>query len=71
MVPCGQYSAQPLGFAGVEIVTWGQIYEASWDFLYEYCDECYVALSQDWLDAMGKSPPGFDLEQLVADLNAL
>ena len=39
-------------------------------FYATYCDEAWVILSTEML-AAGKSPEGFDLKQLQADLKAL
>ena len=70
-VPVGQYSADPKGFRGLEVVTWGQVYQMTWAFLEAYADEAYVVLSPDWINQEGKSPTGFNLDQLMADLNAI
>jgi hypothetical protein len=66
--PTGQYGVDAKGNKGIEIVTWGQLYDVTWAYLAAYADECYVAISYDWIEANGKSPSGFDLAQLEADL---
>ena len=52
-------------------ITWGrkQVIKNAW--LQKYLDEAYAPLSPDWLNAEGKSPSGFLLEQLTADLKLL
>jgi hypothetical protein len=53
------------------LVTWGAPKWMTEAFFTKYCDEAYVVLSQDWIDAQGKSPSGFDIDALRADLGAL
>ncbi len=55
------------GKAGVTLVTWGTLMQATWAFWDHYCDEAYAILTQDWFDGR-KSPDGFDLEALQKDL---
>ncbi len=54
----------------VYVVTWGTVKAMSWGFYGAYCDEAYAVLSSDFL-AKEKSPAGFDLAQLKADLAAI
>ena len=54
----------------LECVTWGSIQAMTDQFYATYCDEAWVILSSEML-AAGKSPEGFDLKQLQADLKAL
>ena len=49
-------------------VSWGGLLQFTANFYARYCDEAYAVLSQDWIEANGKSPSGFDLAQLQADL---
>lgn len=51
-------------------VTWGQVQQMTWAFLDKYCDEAYAVLDPDWLSS-DKSPGGFDLATLTADLAAI
>lgn len=51
-------------------VTWSQIQPMTTAFYQKYCDEAWVALSPEML-ASGKSPEGFNLAQLQADLKAI
>ncbi len=54
----------------LECVTWGRIQYMTMQFYQKYCDEAWAILSPEMLNA-GKSPEGFDLKQLQADLIAL
>lgn len=58
------------GSLGATCVTWGKLQRMSWDFFKAYCDEAYVAISEDWLKA-GRSPSGFNMDALRADIAAL
>lgn len=55
---------------GLWLVTWGELHRMTWQFFRKYTDEAYALLSPDMLRA-GKSPDGFDLATLNADLAAL
>ncbi len=65
-VPIMAYSPMSL-----TCVTWGAPLKMSHNFFGVYCDELYVALSQDWLDSKGVSASGLDLATLKRDLAAL
>lgn len=54
----------------VYIVTWGKVVRASWGFIKKYMDEGVVYLSKEMLVG-GKSPEGFDITTLQADLLAI
>jgi len=56
---------------GVTCVTWGALQMMTWSFWEAYCDEAYAILSEDYLDGTKKSPLGFSMEQLQADLSDL
>lgn len=56
------------GRSGQACITWGGEQRMTWSFWDVYCDEAYAVVSEDWLDPTGKSPPGFDLERLLADV---
>jgi hypothetical protein len=62
-VPVMAYDAQ-----GVTVVTWGALQIMTWSFWEAYCDEAYAILSPDYLTGKKKSPQGFDVDQLQADL---
>jgi hypothetical protein len=52
-------------------VTWGALQSMTWEFFATYCDEAYVMLGQEWLEATGESPSKLAWGQLMADLNNL
>jgi hypothetical protein len=65
----GGHSVDVVGYdeKGVTVVTWGALKHASWDFWNRYCDEAYAILTKDYFDG-SKTPDGFDLKTLQADL---
>lgn len=56
---------------GPIIISWGALYQVTWEFFNQYFDEVYAAISPDWLNASGVDPTGLDLAQLQADLKAI
>jgi hypothetical protein len=64
-VPIVAYSAR-----GLTCITWGQYITMTWQFWDAYCDEAYGLLSPDWVEA-GKTPKGFNWQQLVTDMSDL
>jgi len=53
----------------VYCVTWGVKKKMTWKFWNTYCDEAYVVISKEFVKE--KTPHGFDLTTLQADLKAL
>lgn len=51
------------------VVTWGKVQEMTVGFYRRFCDEAIVYVSTEFLTA-GISPEGFNLTQLLTDLNA-
>lgn len=49
-------------------VTWGRLQAITPQFFARYCDEAYALLSEESISAWGRSPEGFDLSALRADL---
>ena len=49
-------------------VTWGRGQRMTNAWAHRYLDETYCVLTQDWLDAHGVAPSGFNLAQLQQDL---
>jgi hypothetical protein len=54
----------------LEVVTWGALQQMTDAFYQEYCDEAWAYISVEDLKE-NKSPEGFDLEELQADLAAI
>lgn len=52
------------------VVTWGRLQRMTMDFFCKYNDESVVYLSEEMLKG-GRSPEGFDLEAMQAQLNTL
>jgi len=59
------------GGTGVQVVSWGQKLNVTWNFLWAYADEAYAVLSSDWIAASGQAPNHFDLAALEADLQKI
>jgi hypothetical protein len=55
----------------LECVTWGRVQPMGDRFASHYVDEAWAIVNPDFLDVSGKSPQGFDIAQLTADLAAL
>jgi hypothetical protein len=53
------------------VETWGQTLKMSPNFMNDYCDECYVLLSSEWMNTQQVSPGNFDMSQLLTDLSKL
>lgn len=69
--PAAGFGSDAKGNTGLEVITWGQVYDMTWGFFDTYVDEAYCILSLDWIDGFGTAPSGFDLATLQADLAAL
>jgi hypothetical protein len=54
----------------LQVVTWGALQQMTQAFYDQYCDEAWAYISEENLQA-GKSPEGFNLQELQADLAAL
>jgi len=59
------------GAAGGHIVSWGLSIPFDWQFMLNYLEEGYIIVSNEWLEANGKSPSGLDLNGLLAAMKAL
>lgn len=70
-IPLVGYKSNLAPNGGGRVVSWGQLYDVTWNFLQAYCDEAYAIVTQDWIEANGKSPSGFNVVQLLDDLNAI
>jgi hypothetical protein len=55
---------------GLWVITWGKAQFMTWKFWDKYVDEAWAILDTEFLKN-GKSPDGFDLKTLQADLKAL
>jgi hypothetical protein len=65
-IPAVAYDANNLW-----IVTWGELKSMSWDFYNAYADESFAVISQDFIEANGLNPAGFDLAALKTDLKQI
>jgi hypothetical protein len=68
------YHAVPwFGFGkdGLTGVTWGALQQMGWPTALQIGQGNYAVITEDWIEAQGKAPNGFDLAALHADLAAL
>lgn len=68
----GGHYVPAVGYDGryLYVISWGRVQKMSWGFFKKYCDEAIVYLSEEFLTG-GKSPEGFELAALQADLASL
>ena len=52
-------------------VTWGHLQRISWSWWDRYVDEAYAILEEDWIGDDRRSPQGFSLGKLEADIKGL
>jgi hypothetical protein len=66
----GGHAVDVVGYdeSGLTVVTWGALQRLTWSFWERYCDECWCLISTDFLAGNGKTPEGFDVAALEADL---
>lgn len=58
--------------AGLKCVSWGRIYEMTWEFLDAYGEEYFGPISKEWLDPKTHhAPNGLDYQGIIADANAI
>jgi hypothetical protein len=67
-IPLVGYGVDSAGNSGTMGVTWAQLYDLTYGYLAAYCTEMYAIMTQEWIEADGLSPSGFDAAQLLADL---
>jgi len=65
-IPAVSYDADNL-----YVVTWGEIKPMSWGFYSAYADEAFAVISEDFIEANGLNPAGFDLTALKTDLKEI
>jgi len=55
----------------LKAVTWGHLQALTWEWWDRYVDECFAILEEDYVGADKRSPQGFSLKKLAADLVGL
>lgn len=53
------------------IVTWGELQKMTWEWWDRYVDEAYCILEEDYVGDDKRSPQGFSMKHLAADLKGL
>jgi hypothetical protein len=56
---------------GLTVVTWGELQRMTWAFWDRYVDEVFAILEEDMIGDDRRSPQGFSLKKLAADLKGL
>jgi len=56
---------------GIICITWGHPLVLTYNFHNTYTDEVYAPVSLDFLDSQGKTPSGFNLDELRTDAMAM
>jgi hypothetical protein len=56
---------------GVFVVTWGTPWFLPWEAFFEYCDEAFSVLTEDWLEESGSGYSGLEVSVLLKDLTEL
>jgi hypothetical protein len=56
---------------GARVISWGKYYTMTWGFFAQYVDEVYAIADPAWVQKTGKTPGGFTLSQLEAQMSAL
>ena len=67
-IPLVGYGVDEESNEGTMGVTWAQLYDLTYGYIAAYCTEMYAIVTQEWIEADGLSPSGFDITQLLADL---
>src|SRR5579863_2468196 len=56
---------------GAKVISWGSYYTMTWNCFAHYVDEAYAIADGEWIEKIGKTPGGFTLDQLEAQMQAL
>lgn len=56
---------------GLAVWTWGEEQWMGWDWIYEYVDECFALVSEDYLRRGGTTPQGLNMQALNDHLAGL
>jgi hypothetical protein len=69
----GGHSVEMIGYAngGITFVTWGREQHATWSWVARYVDEAWALISEDFINRLGRTPQGLDVERLQQLLSAL
>lgn len=68
-VPLQKFNAD--GNDRLEVVTWGRLQPLTMKWFSTYVEEAWVIITDDWLNANGRTVEGLDLAQLEADFSDL
>lgn len=54
-----------------KLISWGAVYEMTYAFFQEFCDEAYAIADADWIKATGTSPGGLSITDLETQMQAI
>jgi hypothetical protein len=57
--------------AGAILISWGQLYRATWAFVNNVVDETYAIADRTWVRSTGKTPGGLSLADLEKQMDSL
>jgi hypothetical protein len=62
----GGHSVEMVGYnsKGITLVTWGMEQRATWSWVERYCDEAWAVISEDFINRLGRTPQGFNVDRL-------
>lgn len=52
-------------------ISWGELYQMTWQFFAAFVDECYALCDSTWIDLKGKTPFGMTMTELTSQMKAL
>ncbi len=57
--------------SGPLAISWGQLVRITWDFVQEYCEECWTVIDPAWVNEKGLAPNLLNLGSLMQDLKLI
>lgn len=62
----GGHSVEMIGYdtRGITLVTWGAEQRATWAWVKRYCDEAWAVISEDFINRLGRTPQGLNIDRL-------
>ncbi len=57
--------------SGPVAISWGQVVRITWNFVQEYCEECWTVIDPSWVNEKGLAPNLLNLGSLMQDLKLI
>ena len=69
----GYHAVPGMGFgaAGLTVITWAMLQQMGWPICLQIMQGAYAVITPEWIAQNGKTPNGFDLAALRADMAAM